>query len=492
MTRVLLSYVNSFMDNLIPIGVSLLSACLKREGHKVELFDTTFYRTREETGDDARVKSLQIRSTNLADLGIREKPGSLTGDFREQINRFNPDLIALSVVEPTYSIAREMLESIRDIKTPKIVGGIHATMAAEEIMRECPTDMVCRGEGEEAIVELASRLDSGKDFSDVQNLVVRKGQTLTANPLRPLVKLDDLPDQDWDIYDRERFFKPMGGKIWVSGPIELTRGCTYRCTFCCNAELQDMYKGIGRYPRERSIAKFMAELKDKKQKFGMQYLYLVAENFLHMSQERFSEFVEGYSDVRLPFWIETRPETVDLEKILKLREVGCEGLSIGIEHGNDQFRRSVLGRKVSNERLVEAFRTAKKSGIRICANNIVGFPTETRDLFFDTVELNRVLEPDNPIINIFSPYRGTKLWGMCVENGYVARERTAGDYRSDATLTMPQLSSSEIRGLQRTFPLYVRLPREMWPQIQTAERFDEAGEKRFGELSKIYKEKYMR
>ena len=65
MAKVLLVYANSFMDYLIPIGISLLSACLKKAGHETKLFDTTFYRTRDKTGDEARVETLQIKETNL-------------------------------------------------------------------------------------------------------------------------------------------------------------------------------------------------------------------------------------------------------------------------------------------------------------------------------------------------------------------------------------------------------------------------------------------
>jgi len=236
----------------------------------------------------------------------------------------------------------------------------------------------------------------------------------------------------------------------------------------------------------------MRELKDKKEKFGLQYLYLVAENFLQMTNERFDQFIEGYKDIRLPFWIETRPETVDLERIKKIKEVGCEGLSIGVEHGNDNFRRTMLNRYVTNDKMIHAFDIARQSGIRVCANNIIGFPDETRELVFDTINLNRELQPDNAITNIFCAYRGTRLWQYCLDKGYVKKNRFAGDYRSEASLDMPQLSGTEIKGLQRTFPLYVKLPKEMWPEIRIAERFDEAGNAAFSKLSKVYTEKYMK
>lgn len=491
MARILLGYMNSFMDNLVPVGVSLLSACLKKQGHETALFDTTFYRTRQKTGDEARVETLQVKATNLADYGIIEEKGDIVDDFHRKIKDFNPDLIAFSVVEPTYEIGKALLNTIQGSGIPVVVGGIHATMALEDVLREASIDMICVGEGENALTTLANRIQSKENYSDIPNLWIKENGNIIRNPLGPLINLDSLPDQDWSIYDKKRFLKPMGGRVWTSGPVELDRGCTYHCAFCCNDQLQANYKGIGKYPRQRSVKKFLAELKDKKDNFGLEYLYLVAENFLHMPDERFNEFVKGYSNIRLPFWIETRPETVDPDKIRKIQDIGCEGISMGVEHGNDNFRRTMLNRYVKNEKIARAFEIAKQSGIRVCANNIIGFPDETRELVFDTIELNRQLNPTNVITNIFCAYRGTRLHTHSVQKGYIPVDSIAGDYRSDAGLDMPQLSREAVRGLQRTFPLYVRLPKEMWPQIQIAERFDEQGNKTFEELSRAYREEFM-
>ncbi|MDP3026556.1 MAG: radical SAM protein [Nanoarchaeota archaeon] len=487
MTKVMLVYTNSFMDNLIPMGVSLLSACLKRGGHEVDIFDTTFYKTKDKTGDESRYEALQIKKTNLEDYGITEEKGDMVEDFHREIGKFKPDLMGFSVVEPTYHIALKLLKSIKDSGIPTIVGGIHATMGLEDVLREDAVEMICVGEGERAIVNLADRIQNKEDYSNIQNIWVKKGGIIVRNPLGPLADLDSLPDQDWSIHDKKRFYKPMGGKVWISGPIELARGCPHHCAFCCNDQLQAHYKNIGRYPRQRSVDNFMNELKDKKEKFGLQYLYLLAENFLQMSDERFSHFIAGYRDIRLPFWIETRPETVILERIKQLKEVGCEGISIGVEHGNNQFRRKMLNRHTSNTKIIEAFRLAKQAGIRTSANNILGFPEETRELAFETINLNREFQPDNAITNIFAAHRGAKLWNYCVEKGYISRDAIAGDYRSDTGLNMPQFSKDEIRGLHRTFSLYVRLPKEMWPDIRIAERFDEEGNRMFEKLSKIYR-----
>ena len=117
---------------------------------------------------------------------------------------------------------------------------------------------------------------------------------------------------------------------------------------------------------------------------------------------------------------------------------------------------------------------------------------ETRELFFDTVEVNRQIKGAYTMINIFSPHRGTKLWRLAVDKGYISRDAIAGDYRMDSGLNMPHLSREAIKGLQRTFRLYVYLPKEMWPEIEKAEKFDEEGNAAFVRLSEIYQEGYMK
>ncbi len=488
--RVLLVLANSFMDNLIPLGVSLLSACLKDAGHQVKLFDTTFYKTRQRTGDDARVETLQVKYTNLKEVGITPKKTDIFMDFKKVITEFKPDLIAVSVVESTYLIGIKLLDSIKGLGVPTLIGGIHVTFSPDEVIKEQSVDMLCVGEGERAIVELANCIRDKRDYSNILNLWVKKDGRLFKNSIGPRADLDKLPVQDWDMYESKRFFKPMGGKIYIAGTFEMNRGCPYNCAFCCNKNLQEIYKDYGAYYREKSVDILMDEIRIKKEKYQLTYLYIVAENFLMMGQDRFDKFIKNYKEIQLPFWIETRPDSVTEDRLLKLRDIGCEGISIGVEHGNEEFRRKVLNRYISNDAIIKAFNIAKKAQIRTCANNIIGFPTETRELIFDTIKLNREIKVDNIIVNLFTPYRGTALRDVCIKKGYLKPDAIAGDYRMDSDIYMPQLPPSIIHGLQRTFAMYVRFPEVMWPDVKRAERLDNKGCDVFRKLKKIYLTQY--
>lgn len=488
--RVLLVLANSYMDNLIPLGISMLSACLKASGHEVQLFDTTFYKTREKTGDDARIETLQVKYTNLADYGILPKTTDLCSDFRKTIEISKPDLIAVSVVESTYLIGLQLLNSVKEIKIPKIIGGVHVTFSSEEVIKEPSIDMICVGEGEKAIVELANKIALKLDYKNIPNLWVKKNGKLFKNNIGPLVNLDELPKQDWDIYEKERFYKPMGGKIYIAGTFEMNRGCPYDCAFCCNKKLQEIYKEHGNYHRQKDMNILITEIKAKIKKYSLQYLYIVAENFLLMREDRFRAFIDHFDKIRLPFWIETRPDSISEERVRQLKNVGCEGVSIGVEHGNPEFRRKVLNRRISNKDIIRAFKIVRKTKIRSCANNIIGFPTETRELVFDTIKLNRLIKADNIIVNIFTPYRGTKLRQFSVDNGYLDPTAIAGDYRADADINMSYFTPEQIKGIQRTFPMYVRFSKKLWPQIKKCEQFDVKGNDCFQKLRNLYLSKF--
>ena len=182
---------------------------------------------------------------------------------------------------------------------------------------------------------------------------------------------------------------------------------------------------------------------------------------------------------------------MDEENARLLEEAGCVSISAGVESGNEEFRRRVIHRMMSNQKIIEAFEILKKTKMQISGNSIIGFPGETRELIFDTIELNRKLNMDNIMIHVFNPYRGTSLFDISVEKGYIPSNHVAGDYRSDFTLNMPHITKEEVLGLQRTFSMYVKFPKEIWPEIKIAERFDEEGNKKFEELGKVFKEKFF-
>lgn len=489
--KVLLIHANSTLDTLIPPNLAIIAACLKQAGIQVKLFDTTFYKTRKFTGDDTRVRTLQVKETNFEELGIYLNKTDMYDDFMKVVEDYKPDLVGLSAVELTYAFGIKFLQRLKKegFSTPTIVGGIHATIDPKDVLKEDCVDYVCVGEGEAALVELCEALRDRKDTTNISNIWTEKNEKILKTPIRPPADLETIPFQDWSMFDQRRVYKPMGGKIRRTGCFELNRGCPYSCTYCCNEFWNKLYNH--RNYRERSVKRFIEEVKYMQEKHNLEYVYISAESFLSTKRERFLEFVKEWKEkIKLPFWAETRPESVTEEKAKLLEEAGCVSISIGLESGSPKVRK-MLNRHMTDEQIINAFKAFEKTKIRVGANNIIGVPDETREEVFKTIELNRKVPTDNIMIHVFNPYRGTQIYGVCVKKSYISSNTLGKDYRSDTLLKMPQLSPDEIRGLQRTFALYVKLPKKMWPEIKIAERFDEEGEKKFAELSKLYREKFL-
>ncbi len=492
---VLLVYVNSMLDNMIPINLSLLSACLKEKGFTVELFDTTCYRTSEKSADEQRVENLQVRPFDFSEYGVRLNDTDVFDEFYRIVSEHQPDLIGLSVFEPTFELAVEMLEKIKPLSVPSLVGGPLAILDPKCVISSPMVDMVCTAEGEEVVVSVAESLRDGRDLDGIKGLwFKREGQLLCNDQPDHLVDLNTTPYLDFSIYDPERFYKPMAGKIYRMVPIEIARGCCYQCSYCGDHAFSELFKGIGRWWRQKSIDRIFDEIDFYIKEYGAQYLYIVSETFLAMSKADFHEFVERYRQIQLPFWFNTRPETITEEKVRMLEEVGCDRMSIGLEHGNEDFRRDVLHRNYSNEVLVKAIEIVKKSRIALSVNNIIGFPDETRELIFDTIALNRRLQlrkQDSVSCFLLSPFKGTRIRRICEEKGYIDNETNITDNNIDYILQNPLISYNELMGIMRTFTSYCRLPQEYFPLIRRAESMDHLGEEAFAEVRDIYSQLYF-
>ena len=171
--------------------------------------------------------------------------------------------------------------------------------------------------------------------------------------------------------------------------------------------------------RKRRMDLVYKELKYFKENFQLEYAYFWADTFLALNKREFDEFCEMYSDIRLPFWMQTRPETISHDNIRRLADIGLHRVSFGIEHGNEGFRARLLDRRWKNPDIIEALKISSPIRVQFSVNNITGFPTETRELAIDTVELNRQIEADNANLYSFTPFHGTPLRRVCEDMGLI-------------------------------------------------------------------------
>lgn len=489
--KVLLVYVNSYMDHLIPISMSVIGGALYKAGFDIKLFDTTYHKIGTDSfGEENRAETGQVKSACLDDGFFPTRATNPISDFKDMVNEYKPDLIGFSIVEPTFPLSIEFVDAVKDLNIPILTGGIHAIFDGEDIIKVDGVDIVCIGEGEDVIVELCEKMAKGEEYTDVANFWFKNSDgTVKKTSNAPLVDFEQrgYVQPYYDMFEKARFYRPMSGKIYKMLPVEFSRGCPYQCTYCSAPALNKHFSDSGKWLRMKPINIIEKEIKFAVENYDIEYFYFVSETFLSISDERFEEFIEMFRKYKIPFWFNTRPESITEYKIKKLQEVGCHRISIGVESGNEWYRYKMLKRGVKNEKMIEKLKIIEKSGIEFSVNNIIGMPEETREFIFDTININREFIADSHSVLIFQPYRGTFLYNFCVDKGYYDKDSFATDILVGPVIKNPNLSDSEIMGLYRTFNLYVKLPKEDWPEIEKAEKLDEVGNIIFKKLMKKFK-----
>ncbi len=475
--KILFLYPNTAMVSRIPLGISYLAAYLKKDGHDIRLFDTTFIKCGKTRNDeDLRASSLQVHNPDLKKYGLVERDIDAAGLFEIEIEKFKPDLIAMSVVDPNYAFGLGLLKNIKkrhkDVLTA--AGGPTATFAPEEVIGEDCVDIICVGEGEMAMRELCNRIERREDIKDIKNIWVKENEKVYKNAARPLIDVNELPSPEWDIFDQRHLLRPLGGRIYRMGLFAMTRGCLFPCRYCGNLALLQIYKGQKEFYRIRKVESLIQEITSYKKKYNLNFVFFADDIFPLHKEETLDDFCRRYKEqVALPFSINLHPGLIKEELFAKIVDAGCRNICVGLESGSPKIREEVLGRHYKNEQIIHVFNLARKYKIRSSSFNMIGLPHEKRSDIFETIELNRRSRPSSATLSFFHPYRGTKLRELCInENLFtLSKEKEYEDVsRTISCLDLPQISKETLEGLFRTFQMYIKLPKILHGLIRMAEK----------------------
>lgn len=475
MKKVLMVYADAFNDGILPIGLATLIAVLKPH-FEVKLFDTTFYPGKFNEMRKWREKSLEYKKLE-GELYEYNKT-DVVEDFYKVVSDFKPDIIGVSATSSDYQLGLDLIKDIKNI--PIIFGGVHATIAPEDIIVHPNVDYVFRGEAEEVIVDLFKDIIEGNDLSKYSGLwyknkdsimgVVKKGTT----GCNVVTDLDKVPPPDWSLFDERHFRRPFMGKVYKMGTYENARGCPYAtCSYCVMHTFKKLQPKNAHY-REKSVDKTIKEIKNLIKSYDISLIKFWDENFLgHKKKTR--EFLKRYKEeIGIPFMIQTRPENVTEEFAKLLKESNCVNLSVGIEHGNEEIRKNILKRYSKNENIIKGFDNCNKYGLRTTSFLIMGVPTETRENIFEGIKLIKRCNPSAVDTFFLFPYKGSEIHKYCVEHGLLSPDepKIYGDTHYDYIINHPKLSLMELRGLRRTFSMYVKTDENYWDIVKEAEQND--------------------
>ena len=384
----------------------------------------------------------------------------LMGDVAEEeyvnfLEKGRPDVVAFSVMTNIFPrVAPLSALTKRHSQALTICGGVHATLSPEEVITVKDIDALCIGEGEDALLELCHGLEEGRDISNIPNLWVKNDGQVHRNQVRPLIAdLDSLPFLDREVFPYEESFD-LG--FMKRGAFMASRGCPYNCNYCCSPAMKQLYGG-NKYIRFRSVENLLEEVETVVRNFPQVEYNVFHDDLLPMKKEWFADFATEYRRrIKLPFEMNCHPNLMDREIAQMAKSAGCSLIRFGLESGNDYIRRNVLDRRVSNQRMIDAFACCAEAGIQTLSYNMIGLPFETRPQILDTIKLNARVKPKVVHVSIFYPYAGTKSYELCKKEGFLT-DKHIDTYYEDSVLHQKSVSAAQLRALRRRFEFLVRV-----------------------------------
>ncbi len=380
---------------------------------------------------------LDVRSVFLKSAGYNPPTKEEMKILIDYIKSINPSMVGISVRTRYFKFVSEITKSIKqNLGVPVVWGGIHPTIAPEKCIEQA--DIICIGEGEQTLLELAYAVEGEKDYTKIRNLWVKDDGKIFKNEIRPLVEnLDSIPFPDFS--DKNKVYIEEGKiagnmedirlnkiEFKFSYPVMTSRGCLFNCTYCANSFLRSLYKGKGGYTRRRSVANVIEELKLAKQQFKTLNSVTFGDDVFSFDYGWLKAFAEEYKrQINLPFFTMFNPSMVDEKSVRLLKEMGLVNVQMGIQSGSERIRKKYYHRFNSDNQIREAMRIFRKYKLKASCDLILGNVFESEKDRMDTLELLLSLPKPYRLhcfcMNYFPNYTFT---GMALERGLISENDT--------------------------------------------------------------------
>lgn len=319
------------------------------------------------------------------------------GKLSYKISQFAPHVVGIYLLTHNYSWLLKIAREIKSINNEIIiiVGGPHVTLSPDLVHNE-NIDMVCRGEGEKALLSLLDNINDCDPIPDIPSLWTAVGK----NGIEELLTREEIPIPSRRIYNDYK--TDLEDSLFVS----CSRGCPYNCNFCTNQGINNLFHN--KYYRLRNMDDIFEEINTYKG--NAKRIEFFDETF-GANKKWTSKFLDRYlEEVDLPYWCHLRFETITEDLLSKLVETGCYQIGIGVESGNEYIRNAILGKNLANDVIYNKIELVKKCGIRFHTYAMLGCPSETYGKALETIDMIIKLKPDVSKFTIFQPYPGTAFF----------------------------------------------------------------------------------
>lgn len=338
--------------------------------------------------------------------------------FARALEASQPDVVGITVLMDHYAPAAHKAAAIaksigKEVKV--ILGGVYATVNPSLAMNDSNIDYLVVGEGEYVFRELLGYFMGQNSMPEKGVSYRSNGDTVHTGHSDFIKTLDALPLPAYDLIDFDKYANSAFRRS-VDSPrrfpyarIMTSRGCPLNCVFCQVESIS------GRLFRPRSAENVLQEIEWLKTTYGIESLIFDDDNLL-VQRNRAVQIFQGMIDRGLAMpWVAVAIAefSLDEELIDLMRASGCEYIDVAIESGTKRLLKEIIKKPVNFEHARKMIAKARREGIYVAGNFIIGFPTETWDEIRQTIKLAEELDLDYVKIFDLIPLRNTRLWDLC-------------------------------------------------------------------------------
>ncbi len=306
---------------------------------------------------------------------------------------WKPDLVGISVRTMHAKRAYEISDNFRKGGARTVLGGIHPSMCPEEAILYC--DAVVIGEAEKVWPKLLGDAQRGA--------------------LERMYKADGLADlavaqpPDRALLDSTKYINDF---------VQTTKGCPFHCEFC------SVHAFDGQTIRHKPVEKVIEEISSLNLASGHyknkgKAIFFADDNIIADIQYARKLF-EALKPLNIKWGCQASINLSRHEDLMKLmKEAGCGSVFIGFESVSEK-NLSAMSKNVNMKlNYLEAIERIHSHGLLILGSFIVGYDFDTRESFDELIAFIDKAHILEPIINILTPFPGTKLFRRLEEEGRI-------------------------------------------------------------------------
>ncbi|OYT33593.1 B12-binding domain-containing radical SAM protein [Archaeoglobales archaeon ex4484_92] len=355
-----------------PIGLGYLASVLREKGFKVKIVDDL-------------VEKL---------------------DYQKLIKKIKRSImVGITSTTPTFNAALKYARKIKDAlpNVFVILGGVHVSFKPHDALKYPYVDAVCVGEGEETIVEVAERIESGKNLEGVKGTIYKEYGRVIENKRRKFIEdLDSLPFPAFDLMPLSKY-RVFGYKL-EQFPVITSRGCPFSCRYCSSSLF------MGKKFRARSAENVVDEIEWLIDDFGARHIAFGDDTFT-LNKKRVVEICNEIKSRRIEIeWsCSSRIDTINGDLLKRMKEAGCSAIYYGVESASQNIL-EYYNKGINLERVKQVIKLTKDIGISTICSFIIGAPMEKRTDILKTLRFAIDLDPDYAQFSVLTPYPGTSIY----------------------------------------------------------------------------------